>query len=322
MKTSEDQSLFAWDSEAARGQNNTGILADSPACFEGARRVIECPPFWKDPGISTLWLGSRKSEPYGMTQKGLKIKLPVIEPVEETTYLAVLNCCYDDDLRGPLALVLEATEEEGVFQVTHTRTKNHERERLVIAKSEVSDAAGSREITIRKTPRLDGKRPPERHSERLYFRFDQNMDKLQLKTKDHYPCECWNKDTGVLDMPCSITGSYEGAVRLVREFDSAENSDPAIIVAFQWDEDNVNVMIRAGTQNEDLKAACSQAFKLHHHPKTTKYSTASHTSQSVHIVAEMYEQVFMGDYVTVVDVSVQSLPWTLAWLRDGITSFI
>ncbi|CAG8957365.1 hypothetical protein HYFRA_00010791, partial [Hymenoscyphus fraxineus] len=130
MKSSDDQSLFAWQVSAnmenvARqssiklfttdAENNTvehlltqrqyssrnqissqdlgGFLAKSPAAFQYAGSIVP----YRNWEIST---------PYSMTNQGLRIQLEVLYQDAED-YLAILQCHYEDNFLGPLGIYIK-----------------------------------------------------------------------------------------------------------------------------------------------------------------------------------------------------------------------
>ncbi|KAH3961009.1 hypothetical protein HBI24_215440 [Parastagonospora nodorum] len=81
MTQSDDQTLFAWELEkrsGALGRMPCGPLATSPFQF---RRCSELLPLQD----------SANPTPYSMTNKGLRIDLPIVR-INDTEYLAILQC--------------------------------------------------------------------------------------------------------------------------------------------------------------------------------------------------------------------------------------
>lgn len=98
MKSSDDQSLFAWCNERALPQTRYGLLATSPTFFRGANRIVP----YQD------W---RTRPPYVMTNRGLQIDLPLrrLETENKTRYAAVLDCPVPPDYQDHcfLTIILE-----------------------------------------------------------------------------------------------------------------------------------------------------------------------------------------------------------------------
>lgn len=99
LKTSDDQSIFAWRS--AHNHHKRGLLAESPSEFAGCGDIRH---YGADSDTSA----------YGMTNKGLRLELPLLERDKETgSFLGVLTCqrkrgdVYPD--RYPLGIALQRT---------------------------------------------------------------------------------------------------------------------------------------------------------------------------------------------------------------------
>jgi len=90
VKHSDDQSILAWTSSSAEIDSGK-VFAHSPAAFAACHNVVR-----------SIHLGRVK--PYSMTNKGLKISLPLIRGENEGDFLAVLNCRRRYDTFGSLAL--------------------------------------------------------------------------------------------------------------------------------------------------------------------------------------------------------------------------
>ena len=91
MRATTDQTILTWNGS---GQNGNGcLLAQSPADFAQSRKVVR----WGSPGS------------FEMTNRGLRIYVPVLkrETAHGTESLAILNCRYEDDFSGVLALRLQ-----------------------------------------------------------------------------------------------------------------------------------------------------------------------------------------------------------------------
>jgi hypothetical protein len=104
MRSSDDQSLFAWrlttqeydllhSSNEKTPSTLRGFLARSPAAFEHSRNVV---PYRN-------WEVSR---PYSMTNQGLCMELPVIQHDNFKEYTAILACHYEDNYLGPLGIYI------------------------------------------------------------------------------------------------------------------------------------------------------------------------------------------------------------------------
>jgi hypothetical protein len=99
LRTSDDESIFAWDYNWMASEPGR-LLAQSPAEFRDGARIVR----WFDGGI-----GNHGS--YHMTNKGLRIRLPILGNTLSrisgaSNCIAILACRYEDDFRGPVGLHL------------------------------------------------------------------------------------------------------------------------------------------------------------------------------------------------------------------------
>jgi hypothetical protein len=106
MKTSTDLTILAW-SPAVGSFKLMASLANSPRDFQFSRDVVSF---------------QRKTKPFGITNKGLQLDLPVIQtsqierksileflgnapgPFEESSFIVALPCYVHQDFRGPLCI--------------------------------------------------------------------------------------------------------------------------------------------------------------------------------------------------------------------------
>lgn len=93
IRTSDDQSLFAWQGGASERGALSGLLAESPKQFADAGDVV-------------VHSSAFELEPYSMTNKGLRIQLPMRQE-NDLIYSAALNCSRQGEVYGPIVLSLE-----------------------------------------------------------------------------------------------------------------------------------------------------------------------------------------------------------------------
>lgn len=111
VKESDDQSIFAWVSEDNNYWDSTdeylfpgstqwlrkriqGLFARSPAEFASSGNIVP---------LSTWETG----EPYTMTNKGLRLSIPLVpSPLYPNEYLGVLACGYEGSQKSPLGISL------------------------------------------------------------------------------------------------------------------------------------------------------------------------------------------------------------------------
>jgi hypothetical protein len=145
MKSSYDQSLFAWNlyppSSVAElpltwkaGQVGMGILAPHPCYFSYSGKVIT---------------HRQKLQPYAMTNRGLQICLPMLHPRPEEdplTYIGILQCSYPQSLGLAIGIYLvknDSSEDEyyrnpyaRLLEVEHESFKTKAPEDIYVLKSE------------------------------------------------------------------------------------------------------------------------------------------------------------------------------------------
>lgn len=97
MKHSDDQSIFAWVNNDASPTSLHGLMATSPANFAGCSDIIP----YQD------WA---PREPYSMTNRGLRIALPLI-PTKDGLYVAFLDCPSPPRYIGFLGVFLKRLSE-------------------------------------------------------------------------------------------------------------------------------------------------------------------------------------------------------------------
>ena len=113
IKNSDDESIFAWDRDDDSLDEPVGLLARSPDDFDDGARIVG----WSDDN-----LGER--QPYSLTNKGLRICLPLLEDRERGLYIAVLACRYRNDFRGPIGLHLDSSfAGDNVYEFIHGMDK-------------------------------------------------------------------------------------------------------------------------------------------------------------------------------------------------------
>lgn len=78
MKQSDDHTIFAWVDRDASWLSLRGLLATSPSMFAGCHDILA----YQD------WA---PRQPYSMTNRGLRIELPIIRRGEDE-YVAALDC--------------------------------------------------------------------------------------------------------------------------------------------------------------------------------------------------------------------------------------
>lgn len=98
MKNSDDQTIFAWTKTNTKA---SGLLAESPADFEGCHNIVSASVPW-----------SRR--PYSITNKGLSMQLPMTAWALET-YLVALDCEVENVPDSRIGIFLRLKEERDQY---------------------------------------------------------------------------------------------------------------------------------------------------------------------------------------------------------------
>ena len=119
MKSSDDQSIFAWtDPYDSDQQNCHDLLATSPSAFEKAGQIMP-------------YRSTEASAPYMMTNKGLSIELHLLR-IKDDLYAASLDCPTTPDYTDFLGIYLEKLAVgKNVFARVHADKTQDERTRCI-----------------------------------------------------------------------------------------------------------------------------------------------------------------------------------------------
>ena len=118
MKSTDDQSIFAWDaSHLKRFTHEAGFLAHSPALFANAASMIQITGLHSARHQAALFANAASiiqitgqhsaRHQAAMTNRGLEVKLPVAylqDSAGRSNPVAILSCRREHDYRGPLAI--------------------------------------------------------------------------------------------------------------------------------------------------------------------------------------------------------------------------
>ncbi|KAG6995749.1 hypothetical protein G7Y79_00042g078540 [Physcia stellaris] len=94
IRDSDDHSIFAWTDPTTAAHDMHGMLAESPASFAFSREIV---PHY-DSAIA----------PYSITNRGLRIELPLIYVPDGDMYLAALNCAVPPDYKNLFCIFLKS----------------------------------------------------------------------------------------------------------------------------------------------------------------------------------------------------------------------
>ncbi|KAN0110643.1 HET domain containing protein [Hyaloscypha variabilis] len=118
LKESDDQSIFAWglmnpdadqlgseDREPSLRIGDQGVLATHPSNFAGSADIVPYP-------------GDPDRQPFSMTNRGLRIELPVLQHGKirgDDTVVGLLGCHYENDFSGVIGVFLQKTANRSIF---------------------------------------------------------------------------------------------------------------------------------------------------------------------------------------------------------------
>ena len=114
IKDSDDQSIFAWDSDHLHLPDYRGILAPSPSLFANSA------------GFVPKAVGNRATQmPYSITNKGLQIQLPSLFNATEDVRIAIIGCINGSDPNMYVGIKLKRVDAPyNLFErVAQTRVK-------------------------------------------------------------------------------------------------------------------------------------------------------------------------------------------------------
>jgi hypothetical protein len=146
-----------------------------------------------------------------VTNRGLRATLPIIKKSgRRNLYYALLNCRFEHDIRGTLALKLQELRGSDRFIVANeTHMREYAPSRLVFVLSEEQDAAQLRLIEVARKP--DARR---RFQPKFWLRlFKANRSDPGTRIRRIAPVELWNATTSTLMSP---GGTHARAVAVLQ----------------------------------------------------------------------------------------------------------
>lgn len=103
MKDSEDQSLFAWKPANATEAWDLDLVVPMDA-GEGRSVFAQHPSDFAD--SSAVRPSSSRGEPYTLTNKGVRMEVPIL-PLDRGLFLLILECNFEGDLSQQLSIVVQ-----------------------------------------------------------------------------------------------------------------------------------------------------------------------------------------------------------------------
>ncbi|KAL3263010.1 hypothetical protein ABHI18_002219 [Aspergillus niger] len=194
INSSDDHTIFAWNYCDIEKESRYTVLAPSSTCF--LKNVVQ-------------WTCPRNSGPYTMTNRGLHIQLPVIyRSGSKDSCLALLDCHYEDDVTGALALPL-TPRSDNTFDIDYDISRG----RVVRVDLGLETRAMTRDLYIRSQPNVPDRGP------QLTCQFNIDQDESRAATlsiTEYYPSRIWEAENHRLRLSSNDSTSLEtwAAVRL------------------------------------------------------------------------------------------------------------
>ncbi|OJZ84693.1 hypothetical protein ASPFODRAFT_690172 [Aspergillus luchuensis CBS 106.47] len=194
IKSSDDHTIFAWNYCDIEQESQYTVLAPSSSCF--LKNVVQ-------------WSRPRNSGPYAMTNRGLHISLPVIyQNRPKDSCFALLDCHYDDDVTGTLALPL-TPRSDNTFDIDYDISRG----RVVRIDLGLETTAMTRDLYIRSQSNVPDRGP------QLTCQFHISRDDSKtasLRITEYYPSRIWDAEYHRLRLTSNDSTSLEtwAAVRL------------------------------------------------------------------------------------------------------------
>ncbi|RDW56715.1 hypothetical protein BP6252_14008 [Coleophoma cylindrospora] len=221
LKEADDHSIFAWGlpkSDSLQNEDDflgdyAGVLAIHPVDFAMSNNIV---PFPSKRGV----------QPYSMTNKGLRIELPLLKVINESKihWIAMLDCHYEDDFSGVIGLSLEGTEKSFEFlRSSAGSTRRYPIERM--------KQAELRTIFVRKQLL---KTASKQNGRKCLIRVKsiQPNDYTMIRLEGHN--SKWNRDTMVINMSFGFQDQdWQYASSTIMFLDEHINSSFAVVIGIR-----------------------------------------------------------------------------------------
>lgn len=222
IKESTDQSLFAWkapNDSASSGRGTSlvdpdrpklrGILARSPSEFILSSNIVPT-------NISPL------SEPFSMTNNGLRIQLPLKPSPVGHRFLALLACREEDDFENVLAIYLSPLDRSSLYSANRFRRVFPS----VLGKSPVYEDELQESKPFFITKDFEGIQGPHEYIG-VFSIAALNATSHGYRLTGAFPSDQWNP------LKCTIEPSRHTKLRLAAlRFDGFDGANVGIVLAF------------------------------------------------------------------------------------------
>jgi hypothetical protein len=283
LKESDDQSIFAWECESEVYDVESwfiGPFAESPASFAQSGNII---PFPSD----------AIRQPYTMTNKGLRIELPVSGASSQTP-VAILDCHYDNDFSGVLGIQLRPTRVPSVYMRVPTK--------LVLCKASQANAAQLQTIYL-------AKNYPQNHAPRSYetcILTSKSMRNYGFYVGEVAPKEFpWAAKTQTIKMLRETVGNMAAFKFCNSQWDNV----PVVIFALTSTGDKGLVKIVESQGDEALeklldREAKSTRFFSRHSLRLPPHRSSTDRSTKLTLEASVKKEKFFGQRVHLLEVGI------------------
>ena len=298
MKSSDDQSLFAWHASSAQDTEDivyhelkpiSGLLASSPAQFQLSADIV---PYRN-------W---RSSSAYSMTNQGLKMKLPTYT-IDQTGFSVGILSCRHKVAVQPLGVYLRPIWSPEGDQFARCR---HEKVLATVSRAKVSRAV-PRTIYVRNNPVLPSTYDYDRRH--AFFIRIRPHSSTGYRLTHVWPKERWKPEQNIIKAPTRKAAIF------------FEHGGPRFIVMVRADYSKTS---QTGSQHmQDIRCTCkirvdrntggqeplptSEAHPLvmmEELARSGAPKTFTDLGDGRRAIAEIQRETWMGEDVFVVDVGV------------------
>jgi hypothetical protein len=322
MRSSDDQSLFAWGltdqeyealqasdekilyvsdyvkSTEAHPSTLRGFLARSPAAFEKSGNVVP----YRNWDVSM---------PYSMTNQGLRLELPVIKHEGFKEYTAILACHFQDNYLGPLGIYISPVASENGDQFA--RDVWHTNPVLVVPQHALQ--AKLRTIYIRQEVLLPTYRDFDRRDHFLIRTYPGSIKEeySSYTLRQVFPTQSWSESQKIIRVEHS--GLYQEAALIFSNKGGEFGKVFAVLLRSRVSEDGVH---ECGCSIVVLSSVPDSGVwpKLFHMDGEAKSSEStdssidlpqdSHSKRRETVFVKIGREVFLGQAMFVVDIDVRS----------------
>lgn len=241
LKTTDDQSIFAWQLHSQEGAESMhGLLATSPSYFKDIRNIYLMPTGFH----------STSNFPWSMTSKGLNVQL-YIKPEPDTAkaeYLAILDCFQDlgesdKNTNKNFQVYSPAICLRRLWGDQYTRIRAHS-----------CESVGARARHGGQQETFFVKQNPDSTLPSVMIHSYQNLDRTMhsWRLQEVFPGDMWDSETGLFRLSLYRAHEIQGMFRFRRHQDTCQS-----VANFELDDQHLDVaVVLYRTARADLEAIC------------------------------------------------------------------